>query len=57
MYIKNIDRVVILIIIALSGLVTIQLYWINSAIDIKEEHFEQDVNEALSRVVYYLQKN
>lgn len=56
MYIKNISRVVILIIIALVGLVTIQLYWINSAIDIKEEHFEQDVNEALSRVVYYLQK-
>ena len=56
MYIKNISRVVILIIIAVAGLVTIQLYWINSAIDIKEEHFAQDVNEALNRVVYYLQK-
>jgi two-component system phosphate regulon sensor histidine kinase PhoR len=56
MYSGNIRKIVALILIAVAGLVTIQLYWINSAIDIKQEHFEQEVNEALNRVVYYLQK-
>lgn len=40
----------------LVGLVTIQVYWINSAIVLKEQQFNQHVNEAMQEVAYQLER-
>lgn len=53
---KIILLVVILISIALIGLVGIQLYWIKNALAVKEAHFDRSVNEALTNVIYKLEK-
>jgi len=53
---KVILLVVILISIALIGLVGIQLYWIKNALAVKEAHFDRSVNEALTNVIYKLEK-
>ena len=48
---KYIIAIIVLISIALIGLVAIQLYWIKSAVVVKEAHFRQNVNMALYNVV------
>jgi two-component system phosphate regulon sensor histidine kinase PhoR len=45
-----------LISIALLGLMCVQLYWVNNAIDLKKELFRQSVNGAMSAVVSRLEK-
>lgn len=42
--------------IALTGLISIQVYWIKNAIAIKEQHFDFAVNEALKGVVARMEK-
>ena len=42
--------------IALIGLISIQVYWIKSALEIKEHHFDFAVNEALKGVVARMEK-
>lgn len=42
--------------VALIGLIGIQLYWINSAVKLREQRFENAVNEALGGVVYQYDK-
>ncbi|HRS53685.1 MAG TPA: HAMP domain-containing sensor histidine kinase [Bacteroidales bacterium] len=42
--------------IALIGITGIQIYWINNAIDLKEATFKRNVNEAITNVVYKLEK-
>lgn len=46
----------VLVTIALVGLVSIQLYWIRSAIYTKEAQFDMKVNSALNDMVLLLQK-
>lgn len=53
---RNIQVIIILISAALVGLILTQLYWVKNAIALKEEHFDQSVNEALNNVVYKLEK-
>lgn len=53
---KRIYIIIITITIALIGLVGIQLYWINTAIKVKEARFHQNISEAISRVVFRLEK-
>lgn len=53
---KVIILVIILISLALIGLVGVQLYWIKNAIAVKEANFDRSVNEALTNVVYKLEK-
>ena len=53
---KFIYIIIIAISLALIGLVGIQLYWINTAIKVKEARFMQNINEAVSRVVFRLEK-
>ena len=48
--------IIFLISLALVGLVGIQVYWINNAIEVKETNFNQSVNEALANVIYKLEK-
>ena len=53
---KVIILVIILISFALVGLVGVQLYWIKNALAVKEANFNRAVNEALTNVVYKLEK-
>ncbi|HNW99074.1 MAG TPA: HAMP domain-containing sensor histidine kinase [Bacteroidales bacterium] len=53
---KVILLVIILITIALIGLVGIQIYWIQNALAVKEANFDRSVNEALTNVIYKLEK-
>jgi two-component system, OmpR family, phosphate regulon sensor histidine kinase PhoR len=53
---KIIALVIVLITIALVGLVGIQIYWIKNALAVKEANFDRSVNEALTSVVYKLEK-
>ena len=48
--------IIVLITIALIGLMVIQSFWIKNAITVKEANFVRDVNEAISTVVYKLEK-
>lgn len=46
----------IFVIIALTGLISIQVYWIKNALVIKEQHFDFAVTEALKGVVARMEK-
>ncbi len=56
MKIRHVKMISILAGLALFGLIGIQLYWVKNAIALKQQHFEQGVNEALNMVVYKLEK-
>jgi len=43
--------------LVLLALIVVQLYWITSAFKLTEQHFDQDVSDALNDVVYRLEKN
>lgn len=49
---KVIIGITILMGVALFGLITLQLYWINNALKLKEQEFSANVNEALRQVVH-----
>ncbi|MBI3500364.1 MAG: HAMP domain-containing histidine kinase [Bacteroidetes bacterium] len=53
---KNIGIITTLAGIALLGLIFTQLYWINNAFTMRSQHFSMNVNDALSNVVYKLEK-
>lgn len=53
---SNIQVVTLLISAALVGLILTQLYWAKNAILLKEQLFEQNVNDALNMVVYKFEK-
>lgn len=53
---NNIRIITIVASIALLGLISIQVYWINNAITIGKERFDQNVNEALNNVVQRMEK-
>jgi len=52
----NTGLIAILTAMALVGLIMTQLYWINNAFTLKQQHFSQSVNEALNNVVYKIEK-
>lgn len=53
---SNIGTITIMASLALIGLITIQVYWINNSVKIGTERFEQSVNEALNNVVVRMEK-
>ncbi|RLC25337.1 MAG: two-component sensor histidine kinase [Deltaproteobacteria bacterium] len=53
---KGFIFIIVSITIALIGLMVIQSYWIKNAITVKEANFVRSVNEAISNVVYKLEK-
>jgi two-component system phosphate regulon sensor histidine kinase PhoR len=53
---NNILTIIILASIALLGLIVVQVSWVNNAMTLAEEHFNQNVNEALGRVVVKMDK-
>ena len=53
---SSIRIIVVVASIALMGLIAIQIYWVNNAILLGKERFEQSVNEALTNVVSRMEK-
>ncbi len=53
---NSVKIITILASLALLGLIAIQIYWINNAILLGEQRFEQNVNEALNNVVSKMEK-
>lgn len=52
----NVGIITVMASLALIGLITIQVYWINNSVEIGKERFEQSVNEALNNVVARMEK-
>lgn len=53
---KSIRLVIFSIAIALIGLVSIQVIWIENAIELKENNFKRSVQEAMNNVIFKLEK-
>jgi two-component system, OmpR family, phosphate regulon sensor histidine kinase PhoR len=53
---RNLVIVVFLMVVALTGFIFLQGYWIRNAIALKDANFERGVNEAISDVIYKLEK-
>lgn len=53
---SNVKIITIIASLALMGLIAIQVYWINNAIVLGKQRFEQNVNEALDKVVSMMEK-
>ncbi len=56
MRLRGIKTISIITGIALIGLISIQLYWINKIILLKKQYFEEHVLDALNEVVLKLEK-
>ncbi len=54
---SNVKIIIIIASIALLGLIAIQMYWINNAVILAEQRFDQNVNEALNKVVFKIEKH
>src|ERR1035438_8883897 len=52
---KKIWAIIILMSIALLGVIVVQIYWIESSIQVRHEQFERSVNEAMNCVVSKLE--
>src|ERR1017187_7965709 len=52
---KKIWAIIILMSIALAGVIIVQIYWIDSSIQVRHEQFERSVNEAMNCVVSKLE--
>jgi len=53
---SNVKIITTLASLALIGLIAIQLYWINNAMILGKQRFEQNVNEALNNIVSRMEK-
>lgn len=49
--------IITLMLIALIGLMAIQVYWIKNTITVRQGNFTRSVNEAISNVIFRLEKN
>jgi two-component system phosphate regulon sensor histidine kinase PhoR len=56
MKISHVKMISLMAGMALFGLIGIQLYWVQNAIVLKQQHFGQHVNDAMNMVVYKLEK-
>lgn len=53
---KNIRLIILVMIISLSGLIGIQIYWILGAIELEEQRFESTVNNAIRNVAELVER-
>jgi two-component system phosphate regulon sensor histidine kinase PhoR len=56
MRIKQFKIAIILVSVVIVSLIALQLYWINNALEVQRQQFENNVNAALHQVVYKLEK-
>ncbi len=54
---KNIRAIIALMSVALVGIISLQLYWILHDIRLKEEQFDQSVNQAMNAIVDRIETN
>jgi two-component system phosphate regulon sensor histidine kinase PhoR len=52
----NIRLIIALMVVALAGLIGIQIYWIDNAISLERQRFESTVNQVLANVVELVEK-
>ena len=48
---KAVIGIVVLMAVALLGLVTLQIYWVNNALKLKEQEFSENINDILQDIV------
>lgn len=53
---RSIQLISVLAGISLMGLMLMQVYWVKNAFELKRQHFEQNVGEALTAVSYKLER-
>ncbi len=53
---NNVKIIITMASLAMIGLIAIQVYWINNAMTLSKQRFEQNVNEALGNVVTRMEK-
>lgn len=53
----NIRLIIALMVLALTGLITIQIFWIDNAITLEKQRFESTVNSVMSNVVELVEKH
>ncbi len=53
---RNVKIITTIACLALAGLTAIQVYWLDNAMTLGEQRFEQNVNEALNNVVSRMEK-
>ncbi len=53
---NQLKTIVVLASIALVGMLLVQVYWINNAITVAQQRFDQNVNAALNNVAKHLEK-
>src|SRR4051812_38191587 len=53
---QNLTLITALVSVALIGLVAVQLFWIQNAVELKEDEFNRNVHVALDNLVYRLDK-
>ncbi len=53
---QNLSLITALVSVALIGLVAVQLFWIQNAVELKEDEFNRNVHVALDNLVYRLDK-
>ncbi len=56
MRIKQFKIAILLVSVVIVSLIALQLYWINNALEVQRQQFENNVNAALHQVVYKLEK-
>lgn len=49
--------IILLMAFSLLGIIAVQIFWMNKAVTIKEEQFNQQVNQALSRASFRIERN
>ena len=49
--------IVVLMSISLIGIIAVQVYWINNAVESKKEQFKNDVQKSLGRISEKINKN
>ncbi len=54
---RFINALIVAISAALLGLISVQIYWVNNAVTLRENQFEQDVMTALNNVVHQLERH
>lgn len=54
---KHIALLTVIMSLALIGLVSIQVYWIDNAVKVRQSVFDRSVHEAVNQVIYKLEKS
>ncbi len=49
--------IIVLMGISLLGIIAVQLFWMHEAITVKEQQFDQQVNQALSKAAFRIERN